>query len=215
MVEVSYTKSENENVVVSDSLLKNKRKLTTQEIAILKSNYNRNEDSSWGNFYVDAENFDASLIHNSYFSGFIILGKILPAKLKYHDLKLEVGIYNSKLKDVVVGDDVSITNVAYLENYRIGNRVMLFNIMELCCTKHAKFGNGILKEGEDESHRGWLGIANENEGRGVLSFEDMIAADAYLWSHYREDDLVLYENENIRHNTLKLAFYIFSELIGK
>jgi uncharacterized cofD-like protein len=30
-----------------------------------------------------------------------------------------------------------------------------------------------------------------------------------------EDDLVLYENEIIRHNTLKLAFYIFSELIGK
>lgn len=30
-----------------------------------------------------------------------------------------------------------------------------------------------------------------------------------------EDDLVLYENESIRHNTLKLAFYIFSELIGK
>ena len=30
-----------------------------------------------------------------------------------------------------------------------------------------------------------------------------------------EDNLVLYENEIIRHNTLKLAFYIFSELIGK
>ena len=211
MIELNYIKPKNENVVVSDSLLKNKRKLTTQEIAILKSNYNRNEDSSWGNFYVDAENFDASLIHNSYFSGFIILGKILPAKLKYHDLELEVGIYNSKLKDVVVGDDVSITNVAYLENYRIGNRVMLFNIMELCCTKHAKFGNGILKEGEEESHRVWLGVANENEGRSVLPFEDMIAADAYLWSHYREDDLVLYKFKEFTElgNTKKLDTFGF------
>ena len=28
-----------------------------------------------------------------------------------------------------------------------------------------------------------------------------------------EDDLIKYENQVIRHNTLKLAFYIFSELI--
>lgn len=178
---------------VPEELLKGKRHLTSAEIEVLEKNLNHNDDPSWNNFYVDdsEDGFDPSLIHLSFFSGYIILGKIQHVVLKYNDLRLGCGIRRSKLSNVVTGDFCVIRNVFYLDNYRIGDRVILFNINEMSCTCHAKFGNGILKNGEPEEHRIWIGVANENEGRKVLPFESMIPADAYIWSHYREDPELL------------------------
>ena len=178
---------------IPEELLKGKRHLTAAEIEVLEKNLNHNEDPSWDNFYVDdSENgFDPSLIHLSFFSGYIILGKVQNLVLKYNDLRLGCGIRRSKLSNVVTGDLCVIRNVFYLDNYHLGDRVILFNINEMSCTNHAKFGNGIIKEGEPEEHRIWIGVANENEGRKVLPFEDMIPADAYIWSHYRDDEELL------------------------
>ncbi len=179
--------------IVSEELIKGKRHLTAEEIEILEKNLNHNEDPTWNNFYVDAseDGFDPSLIHLSFFTGFIVLGKLQRLILKYNDLKLECGIRRSKLGNVVTGDLCVIRNVSYLENYRLGDRVILFNVHEMSCTNHAKFGNGILKKGEPEEHRIWIGVANENEGRKILPFENMIPADAYIWSHYRSDEELL------------------------
>lgn len=198
--------AENEIKDVPKNLFEGKRHLTAKEIEILEKNLNHNSDPSWNNFYVDNEEgaFDPSLIHMSFFSGFIVLGKLKKLNLHFNDLILECGIRRSNLHDVVTGDDCVIRNVYYMDNYRIGSRVIIFNIQELCCTKHSKFGNGILKKGEPEEHRIWIGVANENDGRAILPFEDMIPADAYLWSHYREDKKLLdkfkalTENENSR-----------------
>jgi hypothetical protein len=189
MLKVTYLEKENIHCEIPESLLVGKRHLTGAEISILEGNLNSSKDSAWQNFYVDASegDFDPLLIRGSSFSGFIILGRLRSAYLKFHDLELETGIYRSKLKDVITGDDNVIRNVAYIENYRLGNRVMLFNIQEMSCTKHSKFGNGILKEGEPEENRVWIGIGNETGGRSVLPFESMIPGDAYLWSRYRED----------------------------
>lgn len=176
-------------VLVPAELLKNKRHLTPAEIEVLEKNLNHNDDPSWSNFYVDdsEDGFDPSLIHLSFFSGYVILGKLQNLVLKYNDLRLQCGIRRSKVSNVVTGDYCVIRNVFYLDNYRLGDRVILFNINEMSCTNHAKFGNGILKKGEPEEHRVWIGVANENEGRKILPFEDLIPADAYLWSHYRDD----------------------------
>lgn len=198
--------AENEIKNVPKNLFEGKRHITAKEIEILEKNLNHNSDPSWNNFYVDNEEgaFDPSLIHMSFFSGFIVLGKLKKLNLHFNDLILECGIRRSNLHDVVTGDDCVIRNVYYMDNYRIGSRVIIFNIQELCCTKHSKFGNGILKKGEPEEHRIWIGVANENDGRAILPFEDMIPADAYLWSHYREDKKLLdkfkalTENENSR-----------------
>ena len=179
--------------VFDESIFKGKRHLTDIEIETLKENKNNNDDSSWQNIYVDdsEDGFDASLIHSSFFSGTIILGKIKKSVLHYNDLCLPCGIRNSRLNDSVIGDICVIDNVQYMDNYTIGDHVILFNIQEICCTKHAKFGNGILKQGEPEEHRIWIGVANENEGRAILPFESLIPADAYIWSHYRDDPELL------------------------
>ena len=180
------------DITVPKAYLKGKRRLTPAEISVLTDNLNSSEDPEWKNVYVDDDRFgfDPTLIKNSTFSGFVVLGRIWPAMLKYHDLELRTGIFNSKLRDVVTGNDNAIHNTA-IDNYHIGSRIMLFNIQELSCTNHSKFGNGILKEGEPEANRIDIAVSNENGGRAVLPFEKMIPADAYIWSRYRDDNVLM------------------------
>jgi hypothetical protein len=58
-------------------------------------------------------------------------------------------------------------------------------------TNHAKFGNGIIKDGEDEDVRIWIDVMNEAGGRSILPFAGIIPADAYLWSAYRDDPALM------------------------
>ena len=180
-------------IKIPEGLLRKKRHLTPSEISVLEDNLNSCDDGLWENVYVDDDRmgFDPTLIKSSHFSGFVILGRIWPALLKHHDLELRTGITNSRLRNVVTGNDNAILNAAYLENYRLGDRVMIFNVQEMNCTNHSKFGNGILKEGEPESTRITVAVANENGGREILPFEKMICADAYIWSKYRADSLLM------------------------
>ncbi len=182
-------KNKKTGTAVPEELIKDKRHLTSQEIEILKNNFNTNEDSSWQNVYVSAKEgeFDPQLIRRCQIRGFLVIGRLVNAELKFHDLVLDAGLYHSYLENVAVEDDAAVHNAAYLSNYRIGSRSMLFNIQEMSCTNHSKFGNGLLKDGEPESNRVWVGVGNENDRRAVLPFEDMIPADAYIWSRYRED----------------------------
>jgi hypothetical protein len=75
-----------------------------------------------------------------------------------------------------------------MSHYIIGDEVMLANIHELHTTNHSKFGNGIIKDGEEESVRIWMEVCNENAGRKILPFNGMLPGDAYLWSKYRADE---------------------------
>ena len=203
MVTLNYIEKINP-AVFPEGTTENKRNLSKAEIEILLKNGNVSDFEDWSNVLVssiDGE-FNPQLIYNSHFSGFVVLGRIKHAVLKFHDLELVAGIYNSNLIDVIVSDDVVIRNVKYLKNYRIGNRVILFNIQEMSCTEHSKFGNGWLKKDETEDVRVWIGVGNENDNRAVLPFESMITADAYLWSRRRDDSLLMKrfieitENEN-------------------
>jgi hypothetical protein len=60
-------------------------------------------------------------------------------------------------------------------------------------TNHAKFGNGILKDGEPENVRTWMDLMNETGCRKVLPFDGMTTGDAYLWAKYI-DDIPLQKN---------------------
>ncbi len=174
---------------IPSKYLEGKRHLTAKEVYTLISNRNVSSDPDWQNVWVSSKEgeFCAEQISQSEFYGCVVLGAIRPATLKYHDLELKTGIFRSFLENVVIGDDCVVRNVSYLSNYILEDRVLLFNIQEMTCTNHAKFGEGILKEGESESNRIWIGVGNENDGRSILPFENMIPADAFLWSRYRED----------------------------
>lgn len=160
------------------------RNLRSGEIELLVKNENTCED--WDDLLVTDE-FDPNMIKNSSFYGLVRIGRLRNVIVQHHDLRLPTGITNSLVIACDIGDDVAIHNVHYLAHYIIGDRCMLFNIQEMHTTDHAKFGNGTIKDGEPENVRQWMDIMNETGCRGVLPFDGMITADAYLWGKYVDD----------------------------
>ncbi|HTC00387.1 MAG TPA: DUF4954 family protein, partial [Ferruginibacter sp.] len=164
------------------------RKLTSQEIEILV--HNRNTSDDWNKIFV-SHSFNPDLVRNCKFHGLIRIGKLEPYYIEFHNLRLPVGMYNSTIISSDFGDNVCIDNVNYISHYIVGNDVMIVNVNELATTSISKFGNGILKEDEDENLRTWMEICNENGGRKVIPFNGMLPGDAYLWSKYRDDEALL------------------------
>jgi NDP-sugar pyrophosphorylase family protein len=164
------------------------RALHADEIATLVKNNNHAE--SWTEIFVTAT-FNPNLIVNCEFYGRVLIGNLTPRFIEHNDLRLPVGIRDSTIMSCRIGDNVAIRDVHYLAHYVIGNNCIVFNVDEMLCTNHAKFGNGIVKEGEPEEVRIWLEVANENGGRKILPFEGLLPSDAYLWSRYRADPTLL------------------------
>ena len=164
------------------------RALTTSELDTLV--HNRNTSDSWNNILV-SENFNAGLIKNCKFYGLVRIGLLQPLYREFHNFRMAVGLYNSTIISCDLGDNICIDNVNYLSHYIIAKDVMIANVNELASTDHAKFGNGIIKEGEDESVRSWVEVCNENGGRKILPFNGMLPGDAFLWSKYRDDEKLM------------------------
>ena len=164
------------------------RQLSAYEIEVLVRNSNTCEN--WNKLLV-SDAFNPELVKNCKFYGLVRIGKLEAFCLEFSDLKLPVGFYNSTIISSDFGDNVVINNVNYLSHYIIGNQVMITNVNELITTDYAKFGNGILKDGEHENVRIWMELCNENGGRSVIPFNGMTAGDAYLWSKYRGDKALL------------------------
>ncbi len=160
------------------------RHLTSKEIEILVKNSNSAE--SWDKILV-SENFNPTLVKNCEFWGMVRIGNLQRGFLEYHKLRVPIGISDSTIISCDIGDNCAIRNVHYLSHYILGRQCILFNIDEMITVDNAKFGNGILKDGEDESVRVWIELANENGNRAVLPFEGMLPADAYIWSRNRAD----------------------------
>ena len=161
------------------------RHLRSDEIERLVKN--NNTAVSWDNIMVTNE-FDTNMVIGNKFYGFVRIGHISSDGLQFHDLRLPIGISNSSIHSCDIGDYCAIHNVHYLSHYIIGNRCMLFNIEEMCTTDHAKFGNGVIKDGEPESVRVTVEVMNETGCRAVYPFDGMITADAYMWAKYIDDE---------------------------
>ncbi len=184
----------------------NYRHLSAYEIEVLVRN--RNSSDNWNNIYV-SNAFNPELVKNCKFYGLVRISKLEPFYLGFSDLKIAVGLYNSTIISCDFGDNVCIDNVNYLSHFIIGNEVIVTNVNELITTNHAKFGNGIVKDGEPESIRIQLEVCNENGGRSIMPFNRMLPGDAYLWSKYRDDDALLEKFKQFteaKHNS-KRGYY--------
>jgi len=160
------------------------RRLRPHEIEALVKNENTCPD--WSNVLV-ADPFDPALVKNCAFAGLVRIGRLARAVLEHHDTRVPVGLYDSRLFSCDIGDDCAILDCAYIAHYIVGDGCILINNDELECSNHAKFGNGILKEGEGEDVRIELDVMNEAGGRSILPFDGMLTADAYLWARHRGD----------------------------
>lgn len=166
----------------------NYRQLSAYEIEVLVRNRNTSDD--WNKILV-SDAFNPELVKNCKFFGLVRIGKLEPYCLEFSDLIAPVGLYNSTIISCDFGDNVVVDNVNYLSHYIIGSEVIIVNVNELVTTDHAKFGNGIVKLGEDEGVRIWLELCNEMGGRSIIPFNGMLPGDAYLWTKFRSDEKLL------------------------
>ncbi|WP_276481174.1 DUF4954 family protein [Paraflavitalea pollutisoli] len=163
------------------------RHLTAYEIEVLVRN--RNTSDNWNHLLV-SNAFNPELVQNCKFFGLVRIGKLEPFYLEFHNLRRPVGLYNSTIISCDFGDNVVVDNVNFISHYIIGSEVILVNINEIDATDHAKFGNGILKDGEQENIRIWLEVCNENGGRKIIPFDGMQPGDAWLWTQFRDDNVL-------------------------
>jgi NDP-sugar pyrophosphorylase family protein len=160
------------------------RRLKPYEIEALVKNSNTCRD--WGLIRV-TDPFVPELVKDCELAGLVRIGRLDRAILEHHDLRTPVGITRSRVIACDIGDDCAIHDCAYVAHYIIGDGCILLSNDEIHASNHAKFGEGLVMEGESESVRVELDLMNEAGGRSVLPFEEMICADAYLWARRRED----------------------------
>lgn len=160
------------------------RPVSPEEIRVLEAQ--GNSCTNWDAVWVK-DGFNPQLVSHCVFTGYVRIGSLNRGFLRYHDYVLPVGITHSRIISCDLGDQAAIHDCRYLSHYIIGDGVILSSIDEMDTTNHAKFGEGIIKEGEDEAIRVWIDPLNEAGGRSVLPFLTITCADAYLWAVYRED----------------------------
>lgn len=160
------------------------RHLRAAEIEALVKNAVTCDD--WDSVFV-SDPFHTHLVRHCHFSGLIRIGRLDAVVLEHHELQTPAGITDSTIISCDVGDNCAIHHVRYLSHYLVGDNCILLNIDEMQTTNHAKFGNGVVKEGEPEEVRIWMDLMNEAGGRAVPPLDGMTSADAYLWAKYRDD----------------------------
>lgn len=146
-----------------------------------------NESSNWNDVLVSKAGFIPDQVRHTKFYGLVRIGKMDEIYVEYRDLRLPSGIYHSQVISSDIGDYCAVHHVRYMAHYIVGNEVILTNIDEMETSSNAKFGNGVLKDGDNPDSRIYLELCNENGGRSVLPFNGMQAGDVYLWTRYRED----------------------------
>lgn len=86
------------------------------------------------------------------------------------------GLFNSKIEECSLGDDVLIDHVRLVKNYRIENQVALENVTSMSVNGPSSFGNGVELE-----------VLNEGGGRELKLFDRLSAQLAYMVVSYRHD----------------------------
>jgi hypothetical protein len=160
------------------------RSLSAKEIAVMEQNGCR--AGRWDRVLA-ADPFDPSLLRNVSLYGLVRIGPLEKLFLRHHDFCVPSGIRDSAVVSCDIGGNAAIQNCSLISHYIIGPCCILSRIDEMTCTNHAKFGAGIIKDGEDEDLRIWIDVMNEAGGRSILPFPGMIPADAFLWAGWRDD----------------------------
>lgn len=174
------------------------RHLKEEEIALLEENLNTSP--CWDDVLV-SDPFDPSLIKNSEFYGLVRIGSMARQIVSFHDFSVPVGITNSRIVSCDIGDSCAILDCSYLSHYILDHHVIIYRIGEMQTTNHAKFGSGILKDGEDPEVLTTIDIMNEAGGRAIRPFDGMLPSDAYLWGTYRDDAELMQIFETLTNKT--------------
>ena len=175
----------------------NYRHLSKYEITLLELNGNTSVD--WNCVFVESP-FLPELIKNNIFAGHIRIGAMQDVLLKYHDFAVRAGITNSTIISCDIGSVTAIHYCSYLSHYIIEDNVILSQIDEMSTTNHAKFGEGVIKDGEEEKVRIKIDVINESGGRDVFPFRKILIPDAFIWAKFRGDTALIERLEKLTQN---------------
>ncbi len=155
------------------------RHLSKAEVSILISNGNHADQ--WDDIYVFG-NFNAKVIRNCRFFGFVIIGSFDKEITARNSFYLPPGIYNSTLGNCIIKSNVTINALLYANYYKIEDNSVIHNVGEMSACAYSQFD-----QKDRDSHYKWINLINENGGRAVLPFIGMTTADAFLWAKYKAD----------------------------
>lgn len=160
----------------SDALLKmNMRRLTEQEIKILQSQNCIAED--WTQILV-TDDFKPSRVRGVEFYGRVELGSMNGDIEVSEDFMKPCGINNATLRNVRIGDECLIENVRnYINNYDIGNGVLISNVCAIETKKDSRFGEGTV-----------ISVLNEVGKGNVMIFDGLNSQLASLMVKYEHDE---------------------------
>ena len=152
--------------------MKNYRKLTTEEISLMKSQMCTATD--WDSIEV-ADGFKAEHVRHCRFSGRIRIGRSDKIFTLPGGMEKPSGLYYATLHNVTVGDDCCIENVKnYIANYIIGENTFIENVDIILTDGPTSFGNGVE-----------VAVLNETGGREVVIYDRLSAQTAYIMALYR------------------------------
>lgn len=152
--------------------MKNYRKLTVEEISLMKSQMCTATD--WDAIEV-ADGFKADHVRHCRFSGNIRIGRSDKVFSLPGGMEKPSGLYYATLHNVTVGDDCCIENVKnYIANYTIGDNTFIENVDIILTDGPTSFGNGVE-----------VAVLNETGGREVVIYDRLSAQTAYVMALYR------------------------------
>ena len=131
--------------------------------------------SDWSKILV-SEPFSTKAVHQVRFAGAVKLGKLGGSIETGSGEGVTSGLYNCRIENCEIGDNVLLDNVQELKNYRIMDEVIIKNVQSIAVNESSSFGNG--KEIE---------VLNEGGGRELKIFDRLSSQLAYMMVSYRHN----------------------------
>jgi len=149
------------------------RSLSPSEITALENQGCFSSD--WSGIQV-RDPFSTDFIHQVRFLGEVKVGKLGGVFKTGNGEQKTSGLYNSKIEQCEIGDDVLVDHLQLIRNYRLEDRVVLENVASISVSGPSSFGNGVELE-----------VLNEGGGRELKMFDRLSAQLAYMVVSYRHD----------------------------
>lgn len=135
--------------------------------------------SDWSKIEV-TDSFSTDFVHQVRFMGTVKLGSLGGTVMTSKGESSTSGLYNCKIENCEIGNDVLLDNVQLVKNYKIMNQVILENVQSISVSASSTFGNGFEIE-----------VLNEGGGRELKIFDKLSAQLAYILVSYRHNPALI------------------------
>jgi hypothetical protein len=153
------------------------RKLNNSEITALKNQGCFSSD--WSKIEV-SDPFSTEAIFQVRFVGAVKLGKLGGSIETSSGEHLTSGLFNCKIENCEIGDNVLLENVQELRNYKVMDAVIIQNVQSIAVNQSSSFGNGFEIE-----------VLNEGGGRELKIFDRLSSQLAYMLVCYRHNTALI------------------------